>query len=46
MGLWEMSHLKVCYEVFQVGSANQKAEEMNLGVLLNSESSKEPGVGS
>lgn len=35
----------MCYEVFQVGYLNQKAEETNLDVSLNSKS-KEAGVGS
>lgn len=41
----KMSNLKVCYEIFQVGYSNQKAEETNLDVLLNHKS-KEAGVGS
>lgn len=39
-----MSSLEVCYEFFPVGYSNQKAEEMNLDVVLNNKSSKESGV--
>lgn len=42
--LWEMSNLEVCYEILPVGYSNQKAEEMNLDVVLNNKSSKESGV--
>lgn len=39
-----MSNLEVCYEILPVGYSNEKAEEMNLDVVLNNKSSKESGV--